>query len=1027
MQGTSISHKEQELSALLSSPDFSVSAYLNQALKLEDIISVSDDQQSDFDLSSSLMAELALYLQVQTQACHDDIGRISAELRALLPRCAADIGRLQVGMDGMKNDAASLLDAQYKSSLQYQSRGVNNANDSDEEDNISSNSKNSNKENQISISNETQSNVSPIQTLETLSALHSLSTSLSQTKKILLAASTFNTTLNGLPSLMSSPSTLSQAVSSFLTLEQGAQALTGLPGKEAREEQIRRLKEEILIQLRPVLLHALQKMETRLGPLQTCVGMYQSMSELDCMMKEYIKSRPTAVHKLWFDFRKITGGGIKKNMTNDENITDVDELELNSDKSDDGHEGTETAKLSIPDHLSSKHSTNNIDSAKEFEIWLPKWYEAVLILLTEERRRASIVFGSELGPEIIIKILDECFRPILSSFKSRLENICSVSDTSYVSVGVSSFETICKSFESTVQFLSVVYEQLVDLENNSNKTTVPSSIISTENSEDQNDSRDSKPASRSKSAVDLYILTREVFARIASPFALYQRHLAELELNHTGAITRSIAKDIHDIVSHSDSTNLQNVAQNLASLGPSIFPHILESLGRFESMNSGFGVSSTLQTIDSLLSKHIGELAVSIRTLSTNLLSPPIQSKSSNSFLENFEEQQIHYALEVLKVAGIIKQNMNTFEEKIKEHFRVLLERIRATKDEELVLFEASRSSPKNKASVTLVPDNFSVTNIQAFLASCAYKQNESYSENHGAHEDPSMLILQRLSPPDGDTVHLFPKSLDSTSRLMKSCQTFVFDICSTVPLNHLKGMTKMSVWSQEESMWTTASATESYGTLPQPYITHVGEHMLALVQALEPFSVDNEALMLANLAMNSMDHVADSFWKDFLHVINVDSDDYSFISQLKKGKDMIPFVLSHQQQSTEDIDNENLDNRGEMEGENSETEENVFCNKWLNVVCSAVTGRLLENIMRIDRLTKKGCEHLAADISYMINVLSALGVTGHPHPLLCHVVELVNMDPESLQARILEQRDDVFGVRQTDMKIALMRGINIS
>jgi hypothetical protein len=830
---------------------------------------------------------------------------------------------------------------------------------------------------------------------------------------------------------MSSPSTLSQAVSSFLTLEQGAQALTGLPGKEAREEQLQRLKEEILIQLRPVLLHALQKMETRLGPLQTCVGMYQSMSELDCMMNEYIKSRPTAVHKLWFDFRKITGGGIKKSVTNDENITNVDEVELKSDKSDDGNEGTETAKLSIPDHLTSKHTTNNIDSAKEFEIWLPKWYEAVLNLLTEERRRAAIVFGSELGPEIIIKILDECFRPILSSFKSRLENICSVSDTRYVSAGASSFETICKSFDSTVRFLSVVYEQLVDFDNNnSNKTTVPSSMIGTENSDNQNDSRDSKLSSRSKSAVDLYVLTREVFARIASPFVLYQRLLAELELNHTGAITRSIAKDIHDIVSHSDSTNLQNVAQTLASLGPSIFPHILGSLARFESLNSGFGVSSTLHTIDSLLSKHIGELAVSIRTLSTNLLSPPIQNKSSNSFLENFEEQQINYALEVLKVAGIIKQNMNTFEDKIKEHFRVLLERIRATRDEEVVLFEARRSSSKNKALVTSVPDNISVANIQAFLASYAYKENESYSENHGAHEDPSILILQRLSAPDvthSDTLHLFPKSLDSTSRLMKSCQTFVFDICSAVPLNHLNGMTKMSVWSQEESMWSTASATESYGILPQSYITHVGEHMLALVQALEPFAADDEALMLANLAMNSMDHVADSFWKDFLHVINVDSDDYSFFSQLKKGKDMIPFVLSHQQQSTEDIDNENLDNRGEMEGENIETEENVFCNKWLNVVCSAVTGRLLENIMRIDRLTKKGCEHLTADISYMINVLSALGITGHPHPLLCHLVELLKMDPESLQARILEQRDDVFGVRQTDMKIALMRGINIS
>jgi conserved oligomeric Golgi complex subunit 7 len=1038
MQGTRISRREQELNALLSSPDFSVSAYLNQALNSDEDISDSADQPNDHDLSSSLMTELALYLQIQTQVCHDDISRISAELRAILPRCAADIGRLQVGMDGMKDDAASLLDAHYKSSLQYQyrrgSHGGIDENDSEEEDECSSTSKNSDKENLTSKSNVTDFNVSPIQTLETLSALHSLSTSLSHTKKILLAASTFNTTLNGLPSLMASPSTLSQAVSSFITLQQGAQALTGLPGKEERENQLRHLKEEILIQLRPVLLHALQKMETRLGPLQTCVGMYHSMSELDCMMEEYIKSRPTTVHKLWFEFRKISGGGSgsEKNVINDQNNLDVDEFEFNSDGShgDDDEKGEEMGKPDMPGRSTSNITANNFDSGKEFELWLPKWYEAVLILLTEERRRASMVFGAELGPEIMIKILGECFRPILSSFKSRLENICSANDTSGSVGKTSAFEFIYKIFESTVQFLSVVYEQLVDFDNSSNKTMV------SENAQDQNESSDGKLSSRSKSMVDLYVLIREVFARIASPFVSYQRHLAELELHYTGAATRSIAKDIHDIVNRSDVSNMQDLVQNLASLGPSIFPHVLGSLGRFESMNSGFGAPSALHTIDSLLSKHVGEMAVSIRTLSTNLLSPPMQSKSSDSFLESFDEQQIHSALEVLKIAGIMQQNMNRFEEKTKERFRVLQDRIRATKEDELQLIDASRSTLKNNTTSILVPDTFSVAQIEVFLASCAYKEDESYNDSkmaksHGSIDDPFVLILQRLSAPDAtrgeSSVQLFPKSVDSISRLIKSCQTFVFDMCSALPLKHLNDMTKISVWSQEESMWSTASAAESYGILPQSYITQVGEHMLALVQALEPFAADKDALKLANLAMQNMNHVADSFWIDFAQVINAHSDDPSLISQLRKGVDMIPFVLGHRQQSTDEGENGDLDTRDEMDGENIESEENMFCNKWLDAVCSAVTGRLLEHIIRFDRLTRKGCEHLAVDVSYMINVLSALGISGHPHPLLGHLVELVKMDPESLQTRILEQRDDVYGIRRTDVKIALMRGIAIS
>ena len=58
------------------------------------------------------------------------------------------------------------------------------------------------------------------------------------------------------------------------------------------------------------------------------------------------------------------------------------------------------------------------------------------------------------------------------------------------------------------------------------------------------------------------------------------------------------------------------------------------------------------------------------------------------------------------------------------------------------------------------------------------------------------------------------------------------------------------------------------------------------------------------------------------------------------------------------------------------------FCNAWLDVVGLAVTGRLMERLLRIPTLTAKGCEHLQADLNYLVNVFSALGVAGHPHRL---------------------------------------------
>ena len=145
--------------------------------------------------------------------------------------------------------------------------------------------------------------MSPLETLETLSTLHALQQNLSLTKEILTAASTYNNTLQKIPSLLT-PTTLNQGVQALIALENGARALSGMPGKSQRNEEIVQIRNQILTLLKPVLSHALNKMESRLGPLQTCVGMYQSLNKMERMMEEYVKSRPASIHKLWFDFRK---------------------------------------------------------------------------------------------------------------------------------------------------------------------------------------------------------------------------------------------------------------------------------------------------------------------------------------------------------------------------------------------------------------------------------------------------------------------------------------------------------------------------------------------------------------------------------------------------------------------------------------------------------------------------------------------------------------------------------------------------
>eukprot|EP00957_Ditylum_brightwellii_P022443 1693499-Ditylum_brightwellii.AAC.1 len=71
--------------------------------------------------------------------------------------------------------------------------------------------------------------------------------------------------------------------------------------------------------------------------------------------------------------------------------------------------------------------------------------------------------------------------------------------------------------------------------------------------------------------------------------------------------------------------------------------------------------------------------------------------------------------------------------------------------------------------------------------------------------------------------------------------------------------MSSLPVWGEEGE---SGDAIESYGILPQQYITQVGEHVLALVQALEPFASSADALSLANEVMSGVHAVAIQPWR---------------------------------------------------------------------------------------------------------------------------------------------------------------------
>ena len=442
---------------------------------------------------------------------------------------------------------------------------------------------------------------------------------------------------------------------------------------------------------------------------------------------------------------------------------------------------------------------------------------------------------------------------------------------------------------------------------------------------------------------------------------------------------------------------------------------LLATIGRFELLNSGYNASATLSLIDKLVSSHAAELAIAMGTLSTN---------ASNNSGPEFDEQHVNCALEILRIAGMFKRDLRSFEFSVRDRLMRLSEEMM-----DAVL----------KDGTAVITDGLTPSQIRVMLAKEACDPSPTYiDDGTGVKRQASVVHLLRLAGPAKNELvqtppALFPTAHDSTSRLARSCLSLVFEVCSAIPERQLRGISALQIWKQEGG---GSSDEESYGILPQPFITHVGEHMLALVQALEPFASDADALGLANEVMAGVMEVAVQPWKEFVAAAgcSLTGDGKSFLEKLMRGCDLTKLFLDGTESDNEALEDSKSDqNEGEVDEDNADANASAaFCNQWLDVVGLAVTGRLLERTMRIPRLGRKGAEHLAADLNYIRNVFTALGITGHPHPLLGYVAELVTLDDQLLRSKIQFRREDINVsealevIKRVEIRIAYVRSISV-
>jgi len=1054
-----------EAASILASPGtgtggFTVASYLNTALRSADgntNTTIPNNTKEEEQLQTR-MASLALHLQVQTQSCHDEIGRIGAELQAILPRCRDDVGRLRGGVDDMKVDAGVLL------------RGIGGAEGGGRVVGAGVGARVGGESGGVGVSGvgaAGQANNTTPTALQTLQTLHSLHQNLNRTHKILAAASSWDETLRSIPNLLaSSPPNLVEAVEAWCRLERGERTLAGavgsggggggvadgvggkggggmmtrgMPGTKSRRTSLHQIKSQILTLLKPQLLHALTRMDTRLGPLESCVGMYRKLGAgegvgggsvgggdvgsgdvgsdggvgsdaeggVGVVVEEYVRVRGGICHGGWFDFvppspLTVAGGvGAAAAEGGDDNAV-IGEA--------DGGGGGGAAAADVT-------SSNREEYAKAFLTWLPKWYGSVLALLAEETRRAAAVFGPRLAPGIVVRVLRECFRPILPSFRTRLASLCPPGDVDAAagtgsSTTTWSLDSVSSAYEATLDFLSQSYELLA--------ATFESSSINMPSPPSGGAAAGAGAPSASSSALAAdspaaaYGLIASALAFVASPFSPYQIDFAKVERKCCGSASELVARKVQAAVGgrsvSSDRSSLQGAVDSLQTLGSSVFSLAEASVSRFELLNCGYNTNAAVATVDDVIAQHAGELAIAVSTLRTSMTS------DENQLAGNFDEELVQCSLEILKVAGGMKRDLTSCEARTRGVFREMSKRLELYRERYALIQGTSNS--ESGAPPFAVPDSLSSTDVAFIVARAAC------GEEHEGQDQEIIATLARFLPGQkgggpGHTTALFPKATEAITRLAHTCHVFVFDVCSAVPRRALRDLPSLPIWRKDAS---TQDAL-TYGILPQQYITTVGEHMLALVQAIEPFASDEEALELADTVMEGSKDVALPSWREFASAIgSTDACSEETVVGLMNVRSLKAYVTNADVGGGADSA-EQLEEEEEEEGADLSATA-LFTNKWLDVIGLAVTGYLLERTLRVPHLSQRGCEHFFADYSYLVNVFEALGIAGHPHPILLHFAKLFSMPVEELTFSADERSAMGRAIGASERRIGLMRGV---
>ncbi|EGG23098.1 oligomeric Golgi complex component [Cavenderia fasciculata] len=370
-----------------------------------------------------------------------------------------------------------------------------------------------------------------------------------------------------------------------------------------------------------------------------------------------------------------------------------------------------------------------------------------------------------------------------------------------------------------------------------------------------------------------------------------------------------------------------------------IFPLLEQSIDRFYQFTHLSEIESFIHTLNNIITEYIGLLKDSLVELKVmaNIVSPTnvvlIDRQSQPQLLQQQQQQQI-----------LNPQQHNW------EHFQGAMKLLQLVNGLMSKLNNFEHSFNVNIIDYLAKYDDSSIeSTIRTIMLSQENDKSTRFNNVIQMIIDPQYL----MNNGSNNKKHLLQDAKDQVSSFCSQSQHFIYETMITFIKLKFKEVPKMNEWKQNLNI------VDSYQSNQSAYSTQIADHLLTIPQQLDPYSEEISLRFSYQIAISYPTN--DEMYQNIIKQLHQ--------TMLNETKDI---------SDTSDIEDD-------MVG---------IAHQWIHIVACATEKLYLQSIVEITSLTDYGCHHLANDITYLFNVLSALGVA--PDPLLSKTQLLVQIPKEA-------------------------------